>query len=798
MAARLLLQRRILLLTLAVCLGQLAGCALDRLPRIDPTGERILLFPDDPQPVIPGQVAVPGTPAAPVDPFTGVPVITPPPGNPTAPPALSNNSPGLLRGLFQQPTIVGPVVGTPVVGQPIPVPPQDRVVLTPERVLAPIGSEVVLKAGVCESSGYLQANRRIEWQLGQQGVGQFVSLGDQGETDVLRWPWQRPNKIDNNFAIGYTTPFYTCLKRNLADPADDLQIQPGDAWISVTSAAEGTSYVTAYAPSVEDWSARKQSTVIYWIDAQWTLPPSTTVPAGQPHTLTTTVTRQSDGAPIAGWIVRYEVNDSSGARLGYEAGQATEVATNSQGQASIEVSPTDAGTGSSTVNVTIIRPDVPGSAGGPRINVGSGQATITWAADAVAPPSGLPPIAEPAPTQPPTFEPPINQPPVAPAPAGRPELEVRLQRDTSDPIQVGDSVSYSILVRNNGTAAARNIRITDRFDRGLSNSLDTRGRNEIVYDGMSDLAPGESDQIRVDFDVLEAGERRHEVIVTADDATEAYDRASFTAQPIRQDPPNLRVEMVARPRYIVGDVTDPSDIRGVVENTGSTVATNVVVRMRYETTITALSIEQAREGETVSELADGYQWVIAQLQPGQSRTFRLQCQVERPANRSCVRMFVSADGGVEKADEACFEILPRIGDSPAEGGGSPGPGPESGLQLSIASVANPARAGRSSTLQLFLVNNGSTPQRQVVVELLLPDQIRPNLQATQSPTAGQIVEGGVIRFAPIAELPGGGRESILIPYDAVSQGRFNLQARVLSNGSPQGTPAQVSLEVLPR
>lgn len=798
--------RRFWLAALALCLAPLAGCALDQWPRIDPSGEQILIFPGETPPVAPGQplastpILPPTQPA--VDPFTGVAPLTAPPGNLTAPPVYEDQSQGFLDRLIHGPRVVGPVVATDPFGQPVAIQqgPRDHVKLTPERVLAPVGSEVVLRAGVCRKNGYLETNQRIEWALGQQGVGQFVQLGDDGETDVLRWPWQRPNKIDNNYAIGYTTPFHTCLRRSAADPADDVQIQPGDAWISVTSAAEGLSHVTAYAPGVDDWAARKASAVIYWVDAQWTLPPSVTIPAGQPHTLTTFVTRQSDGAPIAGYIVRYEVVGQGGARLGYEAGQTTEATTDGQGRASVEISPTDSGPGAATVNITIVRPETPGQPGGPQVNLGTGSATVTWATD--APQTGLPPIAGPdEPAQPPIFEQPIDQGagPISPQPAGLPNLVVQLRRDTQDPVRVGDKVAFTILVRNSGDGYARNLVITDRFDRGMTSEYDARGRNEIVYEGMSDLAPGESDSIKVEFDVLEAGVRQQEVTASATGATQAYDRITFTAQPIRQDPPELRVEMVARPRYVVGDVSEVNDIRGVVENTGTRAATNVVVRLRHDATLQVLQVEKALAGETFAELPDGYQWTIASLAPGQKRTFRAQCQFQRPATRSCLSMFVSADGGAEKADEACFEIMPRIGESPAEGGGGPGPGPASGLSLSMASVANPAQVGRRSTLQIYVVNNGTRTERQVVVELALPPgAVQADMASIQAPTAAQLLQNGVIQFAPIAELPPGGRESILVPYAANTQGRYNLQTRVSSAETSQPVATQTTLEIRPR
>lgn len=783
---------------MAYCLVFAGGCALNGLPRIDPSGEQILIFPGETPPVAPAQpgFAVPQPQPAPVDPFTGVSPITAPPGNPTAPPVYEDQSQGLLDRVMNGPRLIGGPVAVDQFGRPVTPAqgPRDQVKLTPERVLAPVGSEVVLRAGVCRADGYLECNQRVEWGLGQQGVGHFVQLGDQGETDVLRWPWQRPNKIDNNFAIGYTTPFHTCLKRNTADPADDVQIRPGDAWISVTSPAEGTSYVTAFAPGVDDWAARKASAVIYWVDAQWSLPPSVTVAAGQPHTLTTTITRQTDGSPLAGWIVRYEVDGQDPARLGYEAGQSTEATTDAQGRASIEITPTDAGPGASTVNITIVRPANlgfgDGRPGGPQVKVGSGRTTVTWASD--APATGLPPIAPDTPEQPPVFEQPFDPGagPISPEPVGKPNLVVQLRRDTPDPIRVGDRVQYTVTVLNTGDGVARNVVIVDQFDRGLTSPLDVRGTNQIANSGMQDLSPNESGQVSLVFDVLEAGLRTHAVTVSADGVSERYERASFTAEAIQPDPPQLNLRMIAPPRFNAGTtsvVEGPnSDIRGVIENTGLIDATNVVVRVEMDNTVQLDLAEPAQAGETGSMLPpNGYQWVLPRLAAGQRRTFRLGCTMQQPSPRACIRLFATADGGATLAEEACFEILAPVGPSPADGGGIGVPAPVAGpFSVELSSQANPAQVNRNSVLNLYVVNTSNLPQRNVVVEVAVPQAVQVDLAETQPPQV-TLVQEGVLRFAPIAELAPGGRSAFLIPYRAITPGQHTLRARAYVPGSQQ-------------
>ncbi len=383
------------LLLVAACAAVAGGCACCQLPRIDPTGQQLFVWPGETAPVYAPLQAVPvGAPIA-----TAPVVVAPPPatGNLQAAPVYSDvpaapltTAPPPSTGTFGNPltpTVIGPpvaVVPTAAIAPAsVQVPPPgavpvgvDHVRLNPDRVMAPIGSEVVLKAGICGGDGYLHADRRIEWLLSHDGAGQFVDLGYRGEVDVFRLPWNTPRKVDNWYAIGSTAYAAQCLDHGTPDPRDDIQVVRGEAWISVTSASEGTSRVTAYAPDIDNWQFRQASATIYWVDAQWTFPPSAVAEPGRPYTLTTSLTRRSDGAPLTGWIVRYDV--SGGGSLGYAGGNTVDSTTDATGRASVEVSPNNAGGGTSTIGVTIIRPAVAGPDATPQLEVGRGAATISW------------------------------------------------------------------------------------------------------------------------------------------------------------------------------------------------------------------------------------------------------------------------------------------------------------------------------------------------------------------------------------------------------------------------------------
>ncbi len=118
----------------------------------------------------------------------------------------------------------------------------------PRETVAPVGSEVVLVAGVCGSDGYLRTNRRLEWSIDPSSVGQFVAVGENGWTDLLLGDFNQPRKITNVFAIGSTTRSNIRLNRGTCRPEDAVYVLRGQGWISLTSSVEGTSRVTVFAP----------------------------------------------------------------------------------------------------------------------------------------------------------------------------------------------------------------------------------------------------------------------------------------------------------------------------------------------------------------------------------------------------------------------------------------------------------------------------------------------------------------------------------------------------------------------
>ena len=251
------------------------GCHTLSLPAIDPTGNKI--FASGPN----GYTNI----VSPHDPNNGYPSNQPAFQTPPPPPACMQGNDGSEKKLCK-----GCLAGKSCLGKRKEV--EDvrgrcgQLLLTPTRIVAPVGGEVILLAGVCGKDEYLVTNEPIEWMLSPKSVGEFVEVGDDAKGQ-RRSMWKKDNgpkveKLGVDFARGRTSREAGNITRGTASKDDDLPIRMGQTWISLTSPSEGVSKVTALAPDSDVWDQRRQTATIYWLDASWQFPEPQIVPSGQP------------------------------------------------------------------------------------------------------------------------------------------------------------------------------------------------------------------------------------------------------------------------------------------------------------------------------------------------------------------------------------------------------------------------------------------------------------------------------------------------------------------------------------
>ena len=253
------------------------------------------------------------------------------------------------------------------------------VLTTPDEQIALIGSEVILFANYKGDDDYLRVGERIEWSLG--GVGHIQTTNTTQCSNILTLDFNKDKKVSDRYAVTSTLHYEGTIDRGSADEQGKIPHLAGQSWISIQSAEEGTSTVTAFAPTIKDWNRRTSSATVHWVDAEWVYPRADITKYSDPKIFMTQVKKRSSGAPCPNWIVRYEVVGGPSAGLGPNNSKVLEVPTDAEGKASIEFYLLEGNTGTSTVKATIIRPA--GVDGGTkRLELHSANLTNYWSAEA--------------------------------------------------------------------------------------------------------------------------------------------------------------------------------------------------------------------------------------------------------------------------------------------------------------------------------------------------------------------------------------------------------------------------------
>ena len=325
--------------------------------------------------------------------------------------------------------VVGPTFlpGSVPVAVPVRVRPQPKLTVTPTRVVAPIGSEVVLLASLCGRDGLMMPNQRVEWMIAPGDAGQLLTLGGRDNWSLFQATRDRPRKLTNRYVIGSTAGSYERITRGTSATGDDLCVKPGQAWVAVTSPVEGTSHVTGYAPGVPNWQLGRDTAVIHWVDAQVSFPITAINAVGARHTMTTTVVRSSNQQPLAGWTVRYQIVGGPAASFAPGDAQTVDVATNAAGQASAEIFQPTPARGTNQVRIDVIRPPRPNDPDGAPFVVQSGSVLATWSAP-----------------------------------------EIRIQTIGPSEATVGATAVYQLAVSNAGDLPARDVTLSVTLPEGVS------------------------------------------------------------------------------------------------------------------------------------------------------------------------------------------------------------------------------------------------------------------------------------------------------------------------------------------
>lgn len=262
--------------------------------------------------------------------------------------------------------------------------------LTPALIVAPVGGEVTLLAGICGEDGYLVTRQPLEWMLSPDSVGTFIDVGDDKPgalTRILRHSDPKIEKLDVDFARGRTSSKEEIITKGSPECTDDITVEKGQTWLSISSPSSGVSRITALAPDSDIWDRRHQTATIYWVDAQWEFPPiPAPARAGQTVELVTRVTKADNLVPAKDWLVKYTITNPDIAVFDTNppsAGNELVVPVNADGMAIARLRAGASGRGTTQVLIDVIRPAEPEDRL-PQLRLGGGQTMVTFSSPLLA------------------------------------------------------------------------------------------------------------------------------------------------------------------------------------------------------------------------------------------------------------------------------------------------------------------------------------------------------------------------------------------------------------------------------
>ena len=280
-----------------------------------------------------------------------------------------------------------------------------------------------------------------------------------------------------------------------------------------------------------------------------------------------------------------------------------------------------------------------------------------------------------------------------------------IQKTGPETAVLGADVTYNVVVKNTGSAVARNVVLTDAVPEGMS--------GQAVSVNLGDLAPGQSKATPVTFKTTKRGKVCNTASANSSNAGKVNAEACTVVLV-----PGLKVEKTGTEKQILGR---EADYQIVVSNTGDTVLNNVVVTdtAPAETTIISAS------GATIS--GNKATWTIAELKPGakQNASIKLGSKV---AGTHCNTVTASS-GNLNDSAKACTDWRGIAA-----------------VLLEVVDDPDPIQVGESTTYTIKVTNQGFAPMHNLKIVANFAPQVMPTATAQGS------ISGKTVTFPNVATL----------------------------------------------
>jgi uncharacterized repeat protein (TIGR01451 family) len=704
-----------------------------------------------------------------------------------------------------------------------------RMEVRPLDAANPVHTQHVLIATVLDCQGNPLRSRRVEWLL--EGVGNIIEVDESGV-----FPG-RGYKVDGKYAVSYTDYTEHTITRGNKNPNDDFTLRPGQTWCVISSAMEGDTHVTCYAPGIYDWDKGRVFVSCKWVDANWTFPGGLIVPAGSQPVLTTRIVRHTDKQPLANYRVRYTIlNDDPGVVFTHTHTKEAVAISDLNGNASVTVAQTAPRPGLTHIAMEVIRPPDPTAPSGVGVTLARGETAIEWLAPAIA-------------------------------------LSVTGPATTSKDADV----TYTTTISNSGKIESRGMLVTQPIPEGLqyvsSQPQAFLDKQQLVWT-LKNLPPGQSHAVSTVYKAVRPG------TVTCC-STVATDEGLRDTQCAKTEvgEPRLRVSINGPAQ---AQLNVPFKYQITVTNEGTSPVTGVIVEAAYDaslkhdskssamrlelgtlapqesrpmpaliltptqvgrftTRVTAkgdgglvdtaeqtVTVQQAQLGVKLIGPARKYLgwdadwqvrvtndgevplsgvqvkntlppelsaktwsdsgkpndgeilWDVGELKPHEEKTLTVKTRCDKLVKGAVNRVVATAPGGVTASDQVGVDIF-----------GLPG------LHVEIKEAENPVFLGKTVKYVIAVSNTGTTPASQVEIKATLPKELKLVPGGAKGPTAATVADQ-VITFAKLDSLPAQQTVEYQVEAQAMAAGdvRFTVEMRSASPANPAPVTVQEQTRIV--
>lgn len=313
--------------------------------------------------------------------------------------------------------------------------------------------------------------------------------------------------------------------------------------------------------------------------------------------------------------------------------------------------------------------------------------------------------------------------------------------DKSGPTEavLGTDVTYSVVVKNTGSALAKNVVVTDTVPAGLKH---TSGQSTLTFN-VGDLAPGASKTIPV---ILNAGERgkfcNKATAVAANAAAVTDDACTEVRKHL------LKIQKTTTDKELIIGRTATYTI--TVLNQGDTPQTRVVVT---DTAAPGTTIVEAVGGTVAGNVAT---WNVGNVEAGATKTLTVKIKTSQAGN-FCNTAAVTSREGQRDSAQACTEWIGVTG-----------------VLVEVVDDPDPIPVGEKTTYTIRVTNQGTTRSiEECKIVATFPAETDP-----LTASGGGAIAGKKVTFPTVATIAPKASVTFTISAKGVAAGDSRMKVEV--------------------